>query len=63
MSGAGWDNMGSESIVEESDTYDERTFLDEVIERIDLDEEPYGFDNSHPLELRASNVLVSYGRE
>lgn len=62
-SGAGWDNTYSESILEESDTYDERTFLDNVMERIDLDEEQYGFDNGRQLELRASNVLVSYGTE
>ncbi|KAI4129821.1 MAG: hypothetical protein LQ347_003629 [Umbilicaria vellea] len=59
-SGAGWDNTYSESILEESDTYDERTFLDNVMERIDLDEEQYGFDNGRQLELRASNVLDGY---
>lgn len=59
MSGAAWDNTCSESILEESDTHDERTFLDDVNERIDLDEEQYGFVNSQQLELRASTVLVS----
>lgn len=59
MSGAAWDNTGSESILEESDSHDERTFLDDVDKRIDLDEEQYGFDNSRQRELRASDVLVS----
>lgn len=62
MSGSGWNNTGSENIIEESDTHDERIFLDDV-ERIDLDEEPYGSGHSRQLEPRASSALVSYGMQ